>query len=465
MNIREYFERGPEAWKIWKAAQKGIVSLIGVDFKGPCLAKFDLSGCLFDDCKFRDVKFDGCDFRNAKFIRTCVIKECHFSGCKMTAIDANGVRFDEVVFHEVIAIGANISSADINNCIFKESNFDKILARYTHVNNTSMRSSSFNNGDFYRCEIRKSNISQSTFSGSDMTGSTWSVVDGRQSVFIKCNFASAEMHRFHGFQSNFKSSHWTNSILKTSDFRRANFEDCKMDGSTVRGCSFGSATMPFMKWINFSVADCDLRRAEISDSTFENGKIKDCRIYGLAAWGVKFSQVEQSDLDISSKRDISIKCISVEYGIVISHFLHNESIKKYFETLSDKVVLILGRFTPSRKVFLEIIRYELKNAGYVPVLFDFDKPDTKDLTETVLALALSSRAICADLSDPRCIPHELAVIAPNVTAIIHTLIETGHEPYAMFEDLLGRYRVIRRPLIYGDAEQLRGHCTAMIACL
>ena len=53
------------------------------------------------------------------------------------------------------------------------------------------------------------------------------------------------------------------------------------------------------------------------------------------------------------------------------------------DTIGKKAVLILGRFTDERKAVLEAIREELRQRDYIPILFDFAKPASRDLTETV----------------------------------------------------------------------------------
>jgi len=69
--------------------------------------------------------------------------------------------------------------------------------------------------------------------------------------------------------------------------------------------------------------------------------------------------------------------------------------------------VILGRFTPERKAVLDGIREALRHRGYVPMLFEFEKSDNRDLTETIKILAGLARFVIADLSDPNSIPHEL----------------------------------------------------------
>src|SRR2546423_15666036 len=79
--------------------------------------------------------------------------------------------------------------------------------------------------------------------------------------------------------------------------------------------------------------------------------------------------------------------------------LNNREIRNVTNAVTSKVVLILGRFTPERKQVLDAIREELGKQNYVPVLFDFEKPASRDFTETVNMLGHMSRFIVADLTD------------------------------------------------------------------
>ena len=78
--------------------------------------------------------------------------------------------------------------------------------------------------------------------------------------------------------------------------------------------------------------------------------------------------------------------------------------------MGKKGVLLLGRFTEGRIVVLERLRDELRKRGYLPIVFNFDKPETKDFTETVRLLAGLSKFVIADLTSPKSAPYELGAI-------------------------------------------------------
>ena len=118
-------------------------------------------------------------------------------------------------------------------------------------------------------------------------------------------------------------------------------------------------------------------------------------------------ETKQSNLIITRGAEAVITVDNLEVAQFIYLLLHNEKIRQVIDTITTKVVLILGRFTPERKVVLDAIREELRRRDYIPVLFDFDKPGTKDTHETIPTLARLARFLIADITEPKSIPQEL----------------------------------------------------------
>jgi len=85
--------------------------------------------------------------------------------------------------------------------------------------------------------------------------------------------------------------------------------------------------------------------------------------------------------------------------------------------LTRRRVLILGRFSKRRLAVLDAIKEYLKNHenGYLPELFTFDRPQSRDLRESVVGFAALSRFVIADMSEPRSALVEIA----DITRIFH----------------------------------------------
>lgn len=131
--------------------------------------------------------------------------------------------------------------------------------------------------------------------------------------------------------------------------------------------------------------------------------------------------------------------------------LTNPAIRHVIDTNTSKVVLILGRFTEARKKVLDALRDELRTRNYTPMVCDFEKPDSRDLTETIMTLASMARFIVADTSAAKSIPQELSHIIPNLPSvpIQPLLLRSEEREHAMFEHWK-RYPWVLPSFLYDD---------------
>lgn len=159
---------------------------------------------------------------------------------------------------------------------------------------------------------------------------------------------------------------------------------------------------------------------------------------------------------ITRSHESVIQVDSLEVAQFIYLLLNNERIRHVIDTITSKVVLILGGSLMNERV-LDAIRDELRKRDYIPVLFDFQKPDSKDSTGTVTTLANMARFIIADLTDPSSVPHELATIIPGTVLPVQTILLEGQREYAMFADLKHRYHWVLEPYRYESQNSLLQH--------
>ena len=166
-------------------------------------------------------------------------------------------------------------------------------------------------------------------------------------------------------------------------------------------------------------------------------------------------ETRQNELRITPFDQTSITVDNLEVAQFIYLLLRNEKIRQVIDTITSRVVLILGRFTEQRKAVLDAIRAELRRRNFTPILFDFIPPASKDVTGTVETLARMARFIIADLTDPSSIPHELATIVPLLrTTPILPLRLKGSTGYSMFNDLQCSYTWVLNTHEYDDGPSL-----------
>jgi uncharacterized protein YjbI with pentapeptide repeats len=248
------------------------------------------------------------------------------------------------------------------------------------------------------------------------------------------------------------------------NFGGANLTGANLSAAFLVGAYFGEADLAGANLVGAQLGVADLSRANLDGADLQGvalvgtnlaaADLTGCHIYGLSAWNVKLEGAIQKDLLITRADEPPITVDDLEVAQFIYLLLHNEKIRRIIDTITSKVVLILGRFTPERKAVLDALREELRQRDYSPVVFDFDKPESKDLTETVQTLANMARFIIADLTDPSCIPHELAMVVPGTVVPVQPILLEGQPEYAMFMDLKRRYRWVLEPYRYASLERL-----------
>ena len=143
---------------------------------------------------------------------------------------------------------------------------------------------------------------------------------------------------------------------------------------------------------------------------------------------------EQQDLVVTPLGEPEVTADDLEVAQFIYLLLSNEKLQRVIDTITSKVVLILGRFSPERKMVLDALRDELRNRNYAPVVFDFEKPKSGTTINTVTLLARMARFVIADISDAKSVLMELLAIVPTSPRLpVQPIIVAGQEEPGMFD--------------------------------
>lgn len=247
--------------------------------------------------------------------------------------------------------------------------------------------------------------------------------------------------------------------LSWADLHNANLHMANLIGANLHGANLHGANLYQALLYQADLTDTDLTAADLSyaslvEATLVRTKLTGCRIYGISAWGLKTKESTQNGIIITPRGDPEITVDNLQVAQFIYSLLNNEDIRQVIDTITSKVVLILGRFTPERKAVLDALRDELRKRDYLPVMFDFKKPANRDLTETISILAHMARFIIADITDAKSIPAELQCIVPNLPSVpIMPLVLHSDDGYALFEHIR-RFGWVLEPYQYESQAEL-----------
>ena len=293
------------------------------------------------------------------------------------------------------------------------------------------------------------------------------------------DFKETDLKRANLEEADLRDASFTDAYL-----RRANLTGAKLSGARMRAANCRHAVLRGAKlvdaylrrvdlsYVDLSGADltgANLEYARFVDVRLDSATLTNCAIYGISVWNVAGTPKEQSNLIITPRaRDEDdaapgpslthnhiITVDDLEVAQFVNLLINNDKIRNVIQTMGNKGVLILGRFTPERKAVLDAIRERLRALNFVPMMFDFERPAPRDFTETIKILAGLSRFIIADITNPRSSPLELQGVMPDYMIPFVPIIQDGEEPFCMFRDLQQKYGTwVMDVLRYDTAENL-----------
>ncbi len=296
---------------------------------------------------------------------------------------------------------------------------------WTNLWRADLRGADLRSADLIRAQLISADASDADLTGADLRGAILSSPDPER-------------------------AHSTAFVLRGATLTEANLSKVDLTGVNLSGATLSDVNLSGANLTNADLTKADLTGADLSGATLVETKLRgatldNCLVYGISVWGVDLDGVRQTDLRITRRDEPTITTDNLEVAQFLHLMLRNKKIRDIIDTLTSKAVLILGRFTPERKQVLDELRRALRTQGYgyVPILFDFETPASRDWKETVTLLARVARFVIADITDPKKVPEELSLIVPALPSVpIQPILQESGAEFAEFGNYTQYARVL-----------------------
>jgi len=352
------------------------------------------------------------------------LRRANFSNADLRRVNLQGVMLSE----------ADLSGANLSDAILSKAVLNKAILTRATLNQTLLIKAILGEANLTEACLEKANLS-------------WANL--REAIFIGANLKEADLRGASLRGVNLKGANLEGADLRGANLSWAQISEANLKGANLSGVDFSRTDL-----MEADLTSANLAYARLVNVNLKKANLTNCLVYGVSAWNLNLEDAVQSNLIITNKDEHTITVDNLEVAQFIYLILNNQKIRDFINTVTSKAVLILGRFTPERKIILDALREALRSRNYLPILFDFDKPPGRNLTETVSTLAHMSRFVIADVTDAKSIPQELQRIVPSLPSLpVQPLLLSSQYEYAMFKDFLD-YPWVLIPYQYDSLEDL-----------
>jgi uncharacterized protein YjbI with pentapeptide repeats len=277
-------------------------------------------------------------------------------------------------------------------------------------------------------DLSGANLIRTTLMEANLRGAELSGAVMTEAYLPEADLSGAELRKTDLFRAYLRGAN-----LHGADLWQANLREVDLTCSDLRKANLSEANLSKANLSEAHLSEADLSAAILVKTDFSSATLNGCKIYGVAVWDLKLENAKQNGLIISQEDQPVITVDNMEVAQFIYLLLNNQKIRNVIDAVANKAVLILGRFR-KRKVVLDSIADELRKRDYLPIMFDFDRPLDKNLTETVITLAGLCKFVIAVMSDPQSVPWEVASIKQVFKIPIVPLCQEGQGVFSMYND-------------------------------
>ena len=407
--------QGVETWNTWRRTYSGKFP--------PDLAGADLHGMDLDGTDLHEVYLIDTDLHGG-ILSGANLRYADLSGANLHGADLNGADL-----HEASLFGANLSEADLSAASLHGTVLGHATLSHANLRGASLVQASLKAADLRGADLRRANLHGADLSEAKLQAADLRGADLHDADLHGADLSEAKLHRV-----NLSKANLSGADLREASLRGANLSGANLSGANMFRADLFRADLVEGDLCGANLIGANLTGANLVEADFANANLTSCYIYGVSAWKLKLDGAQQKDLVITALGEATITVDNIEVAQFVYLLIHHQRIRDVIETITSKAVLILGRFTVERKAVLDTLREELRNRGYLPILFDFEGSVNRSTDETITLLARMARFVIADVSDAKSVLQELRGIVPNLPSVpVQPIIVSTQDEPGMFD--------------------------------
>jgi uncharacterized protein YjbI with pentapeptide repeats len=382
--------------------------------------------------------------------------EANLYGANLNGANLNGANLDGAKLGKADLVEANLSGANLSGAHLGWAKLVQADLSGANLNGANLGAANLDGTNLGGANLDGTNLINANLPGANLVKASLRKAHLRKANLRGANLSGAYLGGAYLFRAELSVADLSGANLSGANLGRANLEGTNLGGTDLDGTNLSGANLPEANLGEANLKGANLSRATLVGADLGGADLTGCRIHGISAWRLKLdSRTKQQNLVITHENEPAVTVDNIEVAQFVYLLLHNEKIRDVIDTIGKKGVLLLGRFTEGRMVVLERLREKLRDLGYVPMVFNFDKPETKDFTETVRLLANLSHFVIVDITNPRSTPLELQATVPDYMVPFAPILQQGEQPFAMFVDLQNKYDWVLKPVIgYASVDRL-----------
>ena len=413
----EILQQGVEAWNTWRSQRSDVT----VDLKGIEMSEADLAGI--------------------KLYRT------DLSGANLNNSNLSHANLSDADLYRTQLKGADLSHAKLYKAYLEDANLEGAILVYSMLGNATLDHANFTSANLSYANLEDAKLEGTTFVGANLSQARLDGAYGSPNM-SEANLAQAFLWEVSLIGADFRRACLYEAEVTESMLRQANMENADLREAFFDGCSLYKANLR-----GADLRNASLENAVLNECNLQDAILSGCSVFGVAAWNVGGTPKKQSDLNIARYGHPPILVHDIEVAQFINLLLDHKKLRNALNAITKKGVLLLGQFSNGGLEMLQAVASQLRALDYLPIIFDFERPDNRDYTETVLTLAGLSRFVIVEISGPS-VPQELYAIVPHLSVPFVPILRAGQESYSMFTDLSKYQWVVNPPVIFQSDEEL-----------